>query len=175
MNFFNTRYYCNGYSHCQRVRGRKAEFFTIYPQNGTILRLGSDPKEPNTAAPARASGREYDRSPDRERSRRADRRSFGRLAPSHRLKPSPHVDYEGFHVHFGDRSPEKIARCRQCRPMLRANFLRGRVGWTNMKLPATTTMARERDAFAPSEWRSRGRAVVLIRFGARFAPQAPPR
>lgn len=107
MNFFNTRYYCNAYSHCQRVRGRKAKFFTIYPQNGTVLRLGSDPKEPNMAVPAAASGPEYDRSHDRERSRRADQRSFGRLAPNHRLKPSPHVDYEGFHAHFGDRSLEK--------------------------------------------------------------------
>jgi hypothetical protein len=40
----------------------------------------------------------------------------------HRLKSSPHVDYEGFHARFGDRSSGKIARCRQCRPGLRANF-----------------------------------------------------
>src|SRR5207237_10004255 len=171
MNFFNTRYYCNGYSHCQRVRGRKAEFFTIYPQNVSMLLRGSEPKEPSTAAPARASGLEYDRSRDRERSRRADRRSFGRLAPSHRLKPSPHVDYEGFHAHLGDRSPEKIARCRQCRPMLRANFLRRRVGWTNMKLPATTTMAQETRALAPSELSSRVRGAGLLRFDARFDRQ----
>jgi hypothetical protein len=52
--------------------GEKAKFFTIYPQTGTVLRLGSDPKEPNTAAPGRASGPEYDRSRDRKRGRRAD-------------------------------------------------------------------------------------------------------
>jgi hypothetical protein len=119
MNFFNTRYYCNGYSHCQRVRARKAKFFTIYPQNGTILRLGSDPKGPNMAAPARASGRECDRSRDWERSRRADRRSLGRLAPSRRLNP----------VHMS----------------ITKDFTRRRVGWTNMKLPATTTGLQENE------------------------------
>src|SRR2546423_397509 len=103
MNFFNTRYYCNGYSHCQRVRGRKAEFFTIYPQNGTILRLGSDPKEPETAVPDPPTGPESDQWRDLERSRRADRPSFGRLAANHRLTPSPHADYEGFHARFEDR------------------------------------------------------------------------
>src|SRR5438552_4021502 len=35
MNFFNTHHHCNGYSHCQRVRWRKANFFIIYPQIGT--------------------------------------------------------------------------------------------------------------------------------------------
>src|SRR5436309_15903661 len=58
MNFFNTRYYCDGYSHCQRVRERKAQVFTIYSQNGTILRFGSAPKEPNMAGPALAHARE---------------------------------------------------------------------------------------------------------------------
>src|SRR5437764_15245810 len=68
MNFFNTRYYCNGYSHCQRVGGRKPKFFTIYRQNETILRLGSDPKEPKTVAPDPPTSPEYDRSRDPERS-----------------------------------------------------------------------------------------------------------
>src|SRR5205807_7842553 len=92
MNFFNTRYYCNGYSHCQRVRGRKAKFFTIYSQNGTIFQLDFGLKEPDTAEPTSASGPKYDRARDRRRCCRADWRSFGRPGPNRKLKPSPHAD-----------------------------------------------------------------------------------
>src|SRR5437762_14379761 len=73
MNFLNTRYYCNGYSHCQRVRERKAEFFTIYPQNGTILRSDSGRKEPETVKPARASDQGSDRSSCSEQAYQPDR------------------------------------------------------------------------------------------------------
>jgi hypothetical protein len=121
MNFFNTRYYCNGYSHCQRVQDRKAKFFTIYPQNGTILRLDSAPKEPSTAVPVPASGQERDRPRRRKLSGRADWRNFGLPGPSHRLKPSPHVDYEGFHARSGNLLPEKDARRQPCQQELRAN------------------------------------------------------
>src|SRR6184192_2356487 len=98
MNFFNTRYYCNGYSHCQRVRGRKAKFFTIYSQNGTILQFGSAPKESNMAGPASASGRERDRAAAREPGCRGDQRNCEQRVPNHRLKPIPHADYTAFHV-----------------------------------------------------------------------------
>ena len=121
MNFFNTRYYCKGYSHCQRVQDRKAKFSTIYPQNETILRLDSAPKEPSTAVPVPASGQEHDRPRRRKLSCRADWRNFGLPRRNRRLKPSPHVDYEGFHARSGNLLPEKDARRQPCQQELRAN------------------------------------------------------
>src|SRR5439155_23303940 len=115
MNFFNTRYYCNGYSHCQRVRERKAQVFTIYSQNGTILQFGSAPKEPNMAGPASASGRERDRAAAaREPGCRGDQRNCEQRVPNHRLKPIPHADYTAFHVQCGSPLSGKTAHCRLC-------------------------------------------------------------
>src|SRR5207237_9435738 len=101
MNFFNTCYYCNGYSHCQRVRERKAQVFTIYSQNGTILRFGSAPKEPNMAGAAFASGRERDRAADRGHGCRGEQRNCEQRVPHHRLKTIPHVDYTELDTTYG--------------------------------------------------------------------------
>src|SRR2546422_3290467 len=97
MNFFNTRYYCNGYSQCQRVRERKAQVFTIYSQNGTILRFGSAPKEPNMAGPAPASGRENDpAAAARGPGGRGGQRNCEQSGSKHKLKTTPPPHYTPF-------------------------------------------------------------------------------
>ena len=108
MNFFNTRYYCNGYSHCQTGAREKSQVFYNLSAKRNNLRFGSVPKEPHTAGTAPASGQERDPPRRRESPCRGERQNFELPGPSRRLRPSLHADYEGFHARKGNLWPEKM-------------------------------------------------------------------
>src|ERR1700693_161569 len=88
-------------------KGEKPSFLQFIRKTEQLFGWILAPREPNTAAPAPASGLECGRARDRERSRRAGQLSFGLPGPTRRLKPGPHADYEGFRVRFGDPLLEK--------------------------------------------------------------------
>src|SRR5947209_8384909 len=87
MNFFNTRYYCDGYSHCQRVVCRKPDFFTIYLQIGIILRCYFGRTEPDTAAPKPVFGPKCDRNHTEQESGRAKPPNSGPPDPNRKQLP----------------------------------------------------------------------------------------
>lgn len=80
------------------VRERKAKFFTIYPQNGTILPFRSALKAPENAAPGSDFDPEGDKASGQELKRREGERNYPQPVPSHSLKPILLVDYEAFHA-----------------------------------------------------------------------------
>jgi len=112
MNFFNTHHHCNGYSHCQRVRWRKANFFIIYPQIGTTWPFYFGRKEQDTPALGSVSGQEFGQPLVPERSDATARLNSDRFGPNRSQKPIRCADFEGAGERFGDHPPEKIERCR---------------------------------------------------------------
>src|ERR1700719_1415311 len=98
-----------------------------------------------------ASGRGCDRPGFRESPIPGRRRNSGPPAHNHRLRPTPLVDYAGFHGLPGNAPPDKNERYRLFPAKLHENCPQPPADATSMRSTVTTTRARERDAFARNE------------------------
>src|SRR4029077_7875112 len=120
----------------------KTDFFTIYPQIGTISPFRFALKALETAVPGLDSGQEHGTVAGPEPECRGDQRNCAPPAPSYSLKPIPLADYGGFHARQGSLLPDRNARCQPCQSKLHAKRRQRRVDPTNTQSMATATTAR---------------------------------